>query len=168
MKDLSFLKSKKLPYEWYLKLWELSMVAIGRTSPNPAVATILTNNKTILSFGATEPAGKRHSEVVAIEDFYKKHKENLDSFINQIDMIVTLEPCSTYGKTPPCTLKIKYFKEFIKKIIIENLDIHLNKSGIFYLINEGFDVQIQPIFKQPHFALYSFISFVKKKSLSIL
>lgn len=168
MKDLSFLKLKKLPYDWYLKLWKLSMVAIGRTSPNPAVATLLTNDKKILSFGATEPVGKRHSEVVAIEHFYKKYKTNLNIFNNQIYFIVTLEPCSTYGRTLPCTLKIKCFKEFIKKVIIENLDINLNKSGLLYLINEGFDVEVKPIFKKPHFALHSFESFIKKKSPSIL
>ncbi|MFN3603181.1 MAG: hypothetical protein ACK4UJ_00560 [Leptonema sp. (in: bacteria)] len=167
MKDLDNQELINLPFEWYTKLWQLSIEAIGRTSPNPAVACIITKGKKILAYGATEPLGQRHSEVVAIDSFLSLYKDQLENFKNQIYLIVTLEPCSTYGKTPPCTLKIKTLKPYIKTIIVENYDINLNKSGFYYLINEGFDIKKKEIFRKPHFALHSFYNVVKKKSHNI-
>lgn len=168
MKDLNYQESKNLPFNLYLKLWQLSIEAIGRTSPNPAVACILKKGDKLLSYGATEPAGLRHAEIVALDNFIKKYKNQSSNFYDQIELIVTLEPCSTYGRTLPCVLKIKNFKKFIKKIIIENYDINLQKSGIYYLIKEDFDLKIQNIFKKPHFALHSFFNVIEKKNHNIL
>ncbi|GIX41403.1 MAG: hypothetical protein KatS3mg129_1136 [Leptospiraceae bacterium] len=148
-----------LPHEFYLELWKQSLLAIGRTSPNPPVASIITDKNSILSSGATEPPGKRHAEIVALDEL-DKISINPDKKLN---LYVTLEPCSTYGRTKPCVLRIKNYKNKIKKIFIENYDPYLNKTGVKYLLENDFEIQKIEIFKKPHFALEPFFSVINKK-----
>ena len=70
-----------------------------RTGINPSVGCVITKNNRILSYGSTENKGKPHAEVSAIK------KQKIKSLKNS-KMFVTLEPCSHYGKTPPCTNSI--------------------------------------------------------------
>ena len=67
----------------------------GKTSPNPLVGCIIfDDNYRIISYGAHEYFGGNHAERNAILNA----KENLKNK----NLIVNLEPCSHYGKTPPC------------------------------------------------------------------
>ncbi len=146
-----------LPHKFYEELWKLSIQAIGRTSPNPPVACIITDSKNIVAKGSTEPPGKKHAEIVALEELDKK------IYTPPLQMYVTLEPCSTYGRTLPCVLKIIKYNKIINKIYIENLDPNLNKTGIQYLINYDFEIERISIFQKPHFALNSFFSTIQNK-----
>lgn len=157
MKDST--RESEVPERVYYELWKESIKSLGRTLDNPSVACVITRNGEILSGGATEPPGLRHAEIVALEKLSSLPEELLNNLI----MYVTLEPCSTYGRTPPCVLAIKNFKDIIKKIYIENLDPHLGKTGMDTLIRLGFDVEMVEIFYKPHFALHSFLQSVEKK-----
>ncbi len=140
----------------YRELWKQSIISIGRTSPNPAVACVLTDDKyNIIASGSTEAPGNRHAEIVALDQFDKLKVKPQNIYV-----FVTLEPCSTYGRTPPCTLRIKNYKNIIKKIYIENLDLTLKNSGINSLSESGIQTERISIFNLPHFALSSFNSIV--------
>ena len=78
--------------------------AQGLTSPNPPVGAIIVKNGIILSRGFTQPGGKPHAEIDAINKV--KNKKNLKN----ADMYVTLEPCFHTGKTKPCVDKLIQYK----------------------------------------------------------
>ena len=79
---------------------------IGNTSDNPSVGCVITKNNNLVSSGVTSFCGRPHAEYQAI----KSHKKS----IKDSNLYVTLEPCSHYGKTPPCVNLI--IKNKIKKV----------------------------------------------------
>ncbi|HPN29370.1 MAG TPA: bifunctional diaminohydroxyphosphoribosylaminopyrimidine deaminase/5-amino-6-(5-phosphoribosylamino)uracil reductase RibD [bacterium] len=103
----------------------------GLTYPNPAVGAVIVKNGKILSIGAHKKAGLPHAEVEAIKSLNFKIPKNSDIY-------VTLEPCSHFGKTPPCAdLLTKYkFKRAIIGILDPNPLVNgngkkiLEKSGV--------------------------------------
>lgn len=68
------------------------------TSPNPRVGCVIVKDGQILGEGATQPPGGPHAEVCAINDAQQKNGHALRG----ATFYVTLEPCSHYGRTPPC------------------------------------------------------------------
>ena len=93
----------------------------GLTGTNPSVGCVIVKNKKIVSYGITNINGIPHAETIALK---KSKKDNPGSTI-----YVTLEPCSHYGKTPPCINAITISK--IKKVYfsINDLDKRVfNKS----------------------------------------
>ena len=81
---------------------------IGNTKTNPAVGCIIVKNGSVISAGHTSINGRPHAEKNAIN--FSRIKTNNAS------MYVTLEPCSHFGKTPPCTLAI--IKNKFKKVFL--------------------------------------------------
>ena len=73
--------------------------ALGRTSPNPAVGAVLVLNGTPISKGHHRGAGHPHAEVECLQSVIKPVSK-------KAILYVTLEPCSTTGRTPPCTRAI--------------------------------------------------------------
>ena len=87
----------------------------GLTGTNPSVGCVIVKDKKIISYAATSFNGRPHAETIAL----KKCKNNsLES-----EIYVTLEPCSHYGKTPPCTNII--IKSKVKKVYysVEDSDL---------------------------------------------
>jgi len=76
---------------------------IGLTSPNPPVGAAIIKNDTLLGKGWHTMAGAPHAEPEAIADALSRH--HADELVGAT-IYVTLEPCSTLGRTPPCTLAI--------------------------------------------------------------
>ncbi|ETF01049.1 diaminohydroxyphosphoribosylaminopyrimidine deaminase [Advenella kashmirensis W13003] len=76
---------------------ELARSVMVSTSPNPRVGCVIVSNGQILGEGATQPPGGPHAEVCAIRDAQQKGHE-----LRGTTFYVTLEPCSHYGRTPPC------------------------------------------------------------------
>ena len=110
--------------------------ALGHTYPNPNVGALIYKDGKIISEGYTGSPGQNHAEINAIENINDK------KYLENSTMVVTLEPCSHYGKTPPCTKKIIESK--IKTVIIGCKDPNLlvNGSGIDQLINNNIDVKV--------------------------
>tara|TARA_B110000116_G_C16791953_1_gene564302 strand:+ start:1439 stop:2521 length:1083 start_codon:yes stop_codon:yes gene_type:complete len=81
--------------------------AIGLSYPNPAVGAVVIKNSEIIGTGFTQKQGGNHAEIMAIETA-KESCENSTLY-------VTLEPCSHFGKTPPCTERI--IQSGIKKVV---------------------------------------------------
>lgn len=70
---------------------------LGLTSPNPAVGALIANGDRILSSGYHQAAGQPHAEIEALRALGDP------ALARGADLYVTLEPCSTHGRTPPCT-----------------------------------------------------------------
>ena len=94
----------------------LQLAAIGRgnVSPNPMVGCVIVHNDLIIGEGFHQKYGEAHAEVNAVNAVKDKSK------LSESTVYVTLEPCSHFGKTPPCAdLLIKYQ---VKKVVICNFD----------------------------------------------
>jgi diaminohydroxyphosphoribosylaminopyrimidine deaminase/5-amino-6-(5-phosphoribosylamino)uracil reductase len=76
----------------------LARLAIGYTSPNPAVGAVVVKDGLVVGMGYTQPAGSEHAEVMALRQAGGRAQDGA--------MYVTLEPCSHHGRTPPCTESI--------------------------------------------------------------
>src|SRR5213075_1289349 len=70
----------------------------GTTSPNPMVGALLVKQGRIIGRGWHHRAGEPHAEIEALNDATKNRISPLGA-----TLYVTLEPCSTHGRTPPCT-----------------------------------------------------------------
>ena len=78
---------------------------LGKTSKNPSVGCVIVKNNAVISSSVTSVNGRPHAEFNALN-------KNLN--FKDSDMYVTLEPCTHYGLTPPCTQIIN--KKKIKKV----------------------------------------------------
>jgi diaminohydroxyphosphoribosylaminopyrimidine deaminase/5-amino-6-(5-phosphoribosylamino)uracil reductase len=94
----------------------------GTTSPNPMVGAVLVKGGKIIGRGWHRRAGGPHAEIEAIRDLQNR-RQNAKS----ATLYVTLEPCCTQGRTPPCTEAI--IAAGIKKIVIGATDPNLKHSG---------------------------------------
>lgn len=116
---------------------ELAKNGIGATKTNPLVGCGIVRNEKIIGEGYHKVFGSCHAEVNAINDA-KAKGENLDG----ATLYVNLEPCSHYGKTPPCADRI--IEEKIKRVVIGNCDPFEKVSGrgIERLRNAGIEVEV--------------------------
>ena len=76
---------------------------IGLTSPNPPVGAVIIKGKELLGKGWHSQAGKAHAEREAIADALRRDKKDI---LQGATIYITLEPCSSHGRTPPCTQAI--------------------------------------------------------------
>ena len=113
---------------------ELAKTAEGKTYPNPLVGSVIVHNGEIIGEGFHEKAGQNHAEINAINSVENIH------LLKDSTIYVTLEPCSHFGKTPPCANKIVEIG--FKKVVIGTLDSHekVNGKGKELLENAGIEV----------------------------
>jgi len=116
---------------------EIAFSRIGKTSPNPAVGAVIVKNDVIIGEGGTGAFGCDHAEVTAIKDAKNKGNDTAGA-----EIYVSLEPCSHYGKTPPCTDAI--IKCGIRKVHIPLLDPNpiVSGNGVRALSAAGIEVDI--------------------------
>jgi len=107
--------------------------ALGETSPNPAVGAILTSSGRIIARGHHRGAGKPHAEIECINGLKKAAPP--DAVLH-----VTLEPCSTIGRTGACTDAI--IRAGIRRVVVGAIDPNPehNGKGIHKLREAGIDV----------------------------
>lgn len=109
-------------HEKYIKRCiEIGKNGLGTTAPNPMVGCVIVYNHQIIGEGFTSPYGGNHAEVNAI------HTVNDKTLLKRATLYVTLEPCSHFGKTPPCSDLI--IKHQIPNVVIGTIDIHSKVSG---------------------------------------
>ena len=95
---------------------------LGSTKENPSVGCVIVKNNCIVGVGHTGLNGRPHAEKNAI--IYSKNN------IKNSDLYVTLEPCSHYGKTPPCVKII--IRNKIKRVFFASTIYVYSKAGGFY------------------------------------
>ncbi len=118
-------KSKNLDKYFMSIAMNLAKERNGLTGLNPSVGCVIVKNNKILSFGQTGFRGRPHAETVAINKC--KKNELLGSSI-----YITMEPCTHYGKTPPCTNQI--VKSKIKRVIYASNDVDERTSNKAYSV----------------------------------
>lgn len=114
---------------------QLARKGLGSTSPNPLVGSVIVHNNTIIGEGYHHKAGEAHAEVNAINSVENKE------LLRQSTIYVSLEPCSHYGKTPPCADLI--IEHCIPRVVIACTDPNPQVSGrgIERLRNSGIKVE---------------------------
>jgi riboflavin biosynthesis protein ribD len=113
---------------------QLASNAIGYTYPNPLVGSVIVHNDKIIGEGWHSQQGEPHAEVNAIDSVYDK------SLLKESTLYVNLEPCSHFGKTPPCANLI--LDKRIPKVVIGTVDTYSKVAGrgIELLKNNGVEV----------------------------
>src|SRR5262245_41095258 len=108
--------------------------ALGLTSPNPAVGAVLVIHDRIVSKGHHQEAGRAHAEIKCLRNFGAPIPADATLY-------VTLEPCSTAGRTAPCTEAI--VKAGLRNVVIGATDLNPRHSGkgVVELRNAGIDVR---------------------------
>ena len=102
------------------KCLQLAKKAEGLTSPNPLVGAIIVDDKgNIISTGYHHKCGEPHAEVEAIK--------NAKGSVKGKTLVVNLEPCSHYGKTPPCADLL--IEKGIKKVVAGTVDPNTKVAG---------------------------------------
>jgi len=94
----------------------------GTTSPNPMVGAVLVKGGKIIGRGWHRRAGLPHAEIEALRDAQKRGHHPRGA-----SLYVTLEPCSTHGRTPPCTDAI--IAAGVKRVVVGAVDPNPNHSG---------------------------------------
>jgi diaminohydroxyphosphoribosylaminopyrimidine deaminase/5-amino-6-(5-phosphoribosylamino)uracil reductase len=147
-----------LNHEHYIKrCLEISKLGIGTTRPNPSVGTVLVVDDRIIGEGFTSPYGGNNAEVNAISAVKDQ------TLLAIATMYVTLEPCSHFGKTPPCADLI--IKNEIKKVVIGCIDANVLVAGkgIERLQNAGCEVIVGVLEKECKAHHKRFFTFQTKK-----
>ena len=93
---------------------------VGHTSPNPAVGAALVIGNRVVARGHHERAGAPHAEMVCLRRFGRRVPP-------EATLYVTLEPCSTHGRTPPCTEAL--IEAGVRRIVIGALDVNPTHNG---------------------------------------
>lgn len=135
-------KSLNKDKQFITRCFLLAKKALGYTSPNPIVGAVIvvpSLNDKIIGEGYHTAYGKLHAEIEAINDAIKKGYKNL---LKKSVLYVNLEPCSHYGKTPPCVDKI--IDVGIKKVVCSMYDVNpiVRKKGIKKLTDAGIDCKV--------------------------
>ena len=108
----------------------------NRIRPNPFVgAVILDEADQVIGEGYHQKLGGPHSEVYAIEQALQKTAD-----LSKCSLYLSLEPCSHFGKTPPCADLIIQHK--IKKVVIASLDPNPKVASIEKLMAAGIEVEV--------------------------
>jgi diaminohydroxyphosphoribosylaminopyrimidine deaminase/5-amino-6-(5-phosphoribosylamino)uracil reductase len=85
---------------WMQLALEQASKGVGTTSPNPPVGAVIVKDGKVIGKGWHQKAGAPHAEREAIADALQQHPQEA---LNGASIYVTLEPCSSHGRTPPCT-----------------------------------------------------------------
>ena len=108
-------KRSEMDRRYLRRALELARLGAGLTLPNPRVGAVLVHGSTIIGEGYHRRAGGPHAEVEAVAEAKKRGHE-----VAGATLYVTLEPCSTQGRTPPCTGLI--LREKIARVVFAATD----------------------------------------------
>lgn len=136
---------------------ELAKKALGKTYPNPMVGSVIVHEGKIIGEGYHLKAGEPHAEVNAVRSV-----KNIE-LLKESTIYVSLEPCSHFGKTPPCANMI--VEHGFKKVVIGTVDLHekVNGKGIEILENAGIEVASGKLDQESRELNKRFFTFHEKK-----
>ena len=111
----------KVQEKYIKRCIELAKNGLGTTYPNPLVGCVIVFENVIIGEGWHKKSGEAHAEVLAIESVRNKE------LLSASTLYVSLEPCSHFGKTPPCADLILKYK--IPNVVIGTIDPNSKVSG---------------------------------------
>lgn len=97
---------------------------IGKSAPNPPVGAVIVRDDVLLGKGWHRAAGRPHAEREALADVFAKHGPD---GARGSTVYITLEPCSTHGRTPPCTLGL--IEAGVKRVVYACVDRNPDHAG---------------------------------------
>ena len=141
--------------KWMRLALSLAKKGEGKVSPNPMVGAVLVKNGKLIAKGYHRYFGGPHAEVEAIQRAKDKARG--------CTLYVTLEPCSHYGKTPPCTQAI--IRAGIRRVVIATLDPNPINSGrgVQELKKAGIETELGVCEEEATKVNEAFFKFMKKK-----
>ncbi len=112
----------------------LARTNLGHVWPNPAVGCVIVKEGHVVGRGCTQPGGRPHAEVVALEDAAEQAFE--------ATAYVTLEPCNHWGETPPCADAL--IDAGVSRVVValNDPDERVNGQGIAHLQDAGLDIDV--------------------------
>lgn len=136
---------------------QLAKNGLGKTYPNPLVGSVIVYKDKIIGDGWHQKAGEAHAEVNAIQSVKDA------SLLKKATLFVNLEPCSHYGKTPPCSDLI--IQKGIKKVVVGTLDPNPQVAGrgISRMIQAGIEVHVGCLEDECNEINKRFFTYFKKK-----
>ena len=147
-------------HELYMqRCLELAQHGLRAAMPNPSVGAVLVHNGRIIGEGHTSPYGGPHGEVNCINSVKPEDRH----LIPHATLYVSLEPCSHFGKTPPCCDLI--IAQQISRIVVGTQDPHekVAGNGIHKLREAGKEVIVGVLEKQCRESNRRFFTFHEKK-----
>ena len=113
---------------------QLAKKALGKTWPNPMVGAVLVKEGSVIATGFHKRFGSLHAEAEALEAAGPKARG--------ATLFVNLEPCSHWGKTPPCAERI--LRSGVKRVVVSMVDPNplVSGRGIMKLVRGGVEVKI--------------------------
>lgn len=153
----------KIHEKYISRCIDIAKNGLGATAPNPMVGCVIVHDSNIIGEGYTSPYGGAHAEVNAISSVKDK------SLLKEATLYVTLEPCSHFGKTPPCSNLI--IDHGIKNVVIGCVDDNekVSGQGIAKLKEAGCNVTVgvlENVCKEHHKRFFTFHN--KKRPYIIL
>jgi diaminohydroxyphosphoribosylaminopyrimidine deaminase / 5-amino-6-(5-phosphoribosylamino)uracil reductase len=136
---------------------ELAFLGVGYVSPNPRVGCVIVHDGKVIGEGWHQKFGEAHAEVNAINSVQDK------SLLKESTVYVNLEPCSHFGKTPPCADLLVHHG--VKKIVIANEDTNplVGGEGIKKLRGAGIEILTGVLEEKGRELNERFFTFVEKQ-----
>jgi diaminohydroxyphosphoribosylaminopyrimidine deaminase / 5-amino-6-(5-phosphoribosylamino)uracil reductase len=136
---------------------EIASKGLGNTAPNPMVGCVIVHNELVIGEGYHQRWGEAHAETNAINSVRQQE------LLKESVMYVNLEPCSHFGKTPPCTDLI--ISKGIPHVVIGAVDsnVEVAGKGIAKLRKSGCLVEVGILEEECRFLNRRFFTFHEKK-----
>ena len=145
---------------WMKRALELAEKGKGRTNPNPMVGCVIIKDEQVVGEGYHEFWGGPHAEANALREAGERAEGST--------VYVTLEPCSLYGKTPPCADAL--VKAKVKKVIVAMLDPNplVAGRGIQILKEAGIEVEVGVMEEEARALNKVFLKYITTKQPYVL
>ncbi len=145
----------ELDKKYLFQTIKLAKKAEGKTSPNPMVGVLIIKNGRIVGSGFHKKRGGPHAEINALR--------KAGSFAKGAVLYVNLEPCSHYGRTPPCVKAI--IQAGIKRVVVGMKDPNYlnNGKGLRELVRAGIEVEVAKEKKDFEQLNKFFVKYITKK-----
>jgi len=143
--------------KYMLRALQLAELGKGAVSPNPMVGCVIVHEDKIIGEGYHKKYGEAHAEVNAIRSVSETN------LLSDATVYVTLEPCSHFGKTPPCANLL--VEKGVKRVVIATVDSNplVGGKGIAILENAGIEVKAGVLEKEARYQNRRFFTQVEKK-----
>src|SRR5450631_1551963 len=114
----------------------LGACALRHATPNPRVGCVIVRDGLVLGEGYTQPPGAHHAEIEALQDARRQGHE-----VHGATVYVTLEPCSHFGRTPPCATALIEARVATVVAAVEDPNPLVSGKGMAMLRGAGIDVR---------------------------
>lgn len=140
---------------WMRRALRLAEKGRGKTSPNPMVGAVIVKDGRVVGEGYHEKAGESHAEILALRQAGDEARE--------ATLYLNLEPCTHYGKTPPCAPVV--IEAGVKRVVIgmEDPNPLVKGKGVESLEIAGLDVEVGVLEKECRRLNEAFCKYILKK-----